>query len=245
MTTITEHGIVLGANDKPDIPIFDGEDATKVAPFKLALAVYLNSKGVSLPYSNDDPLWMATHQILYTVKATSRHIVDQAMLNANAWMRDMGMVVGDLSLTSKERQIYEKDLHANECLKQMAANTFKKHIAPGSIADLVITRGADMRDFRVMYFDWIEHYEGLRLHNVIAHAQRYVEGFGEVPKTGMHQLDHLTKIESEYLKLMQVEKKKEVRGCHPVYLIILVVRKGEAYFFVLLTNTKTKSSTEL
>ena len=66
-----------------------------------------------------------------------------------------------------------------------------------------------MRDFRVMYFDWIEQYEGLRLHNVLAHAQRYVEGFDGVPKTGMHQLDHLTKIESEYLKLMQVEKQKD------------------------------------
>ena len=209
MTSTIEHGIVLGANDKSDIPIFDGEDATKVALFKLALAAYLNSKGVSLPNSIDDPLWMATRQILYAGKAASRHIVDHAMLTANVWMRDMGMVVGDLSLTSKERQQYEKDLHVNECLKQMAANIFKKHIAPGSNADLVITRGADMMDFHVMYFDWLEQYEGLRLHNVLAHAQRYVEGFDGVQKTGMHQLDHLTKIESEYLKLMQVEKKKD------------------------------------
>ena len=106
MTSVTEHGIVLGANDKTDIPIFDGEDATKVAPFKLALAAYLNSKGVSFPNSIDDPLWMATRQILYAGKPTSRHIIDQAMLDADARIRDMGMVVGDLSLTTKERQFY-------------------------------------------------------------------------------------------------------------------------------------------
>ena len=153
MTSTIEHGIVLGANDKTDIPIFDGEDATKVAPFKLALSAFLNSKGVSLPNSIDDPLWMATRQILYAGKPASWRIVNPAMLTTNAWMRDMGMIAGNLSLTPKERQQYEKDLHANECLKQMDANTFKKHIAPGFNADLVITRGADMRDFRVMYFD--------------------------------------------------------------------------------------------
>ena len=81
MTTITEHGIVLGANDKSDIPIFDGEDATKVAPFKLALAAYLNSKGVSLPNSIDDPLWMATRQILYAS-------MDQSYLKARCRSSD-------------------------------------------------------------------------------------------------------------------------------------------------------------
>ena len=30
MTSTIEHGIALGANDKTDIQIFDGEDATKV-----------------------------------------------------------------------------------------------------------------------------------------------------------------------------------------------------------------------
>ena len=122
MTSSIEHGIALGANDKTDIPIFDGEDATKVAPFKLALAAYLNSKGVALPNSIDDPLWMSTRQILYAGKPASRRIVDQAMLTANPEMRALGMVVGDLSLTSKERQLYEKDMHAKECLKQMVVN---------------------------------------------------------------------------------------------------------------------------
>ena len=86
-----------------------------------------------------------------------KQISRQAMLTANPEMRDLGMVVEDLSLTSKERQLYEKDMHAKECLKQMTVNIFKKRIAPGSNADLVITREADMRDFRVMYFDWIRH----------------------------------------------------------------------------------------
>ena len=57
MTTITEHGIALGANlnDKSLIPIFDGEDPTRVSAFKLALTQHLNSKGINMPVSIDDP----------------------------------------------------------------------------------------------------------------------------------------------------------------------------------------------
>lgn len=79
MTSTIEHGIVLGANlnDKSLIPIFDGEDPTRVSAFKLALTQHLNSKGINMmPSSIDDPDWMTADHVLYAVKPENNALVD-------------------------------------------------------------------------------------------------------------------------------------------------------------------------
>ena len=129
------------------------------------------------------------------------------MLNANPWMVRAKMVVGDHALSAKERKEYITDMLKFECSRQFEVGVFKSHIKPGSAADRVISRGYDLGDFRIMYFDWLAYYEGLRLQNVLGHAQRYVARFFEAPKTESHLLDHLSKIESEYHKLLGIERK--------------------------------------
>ena len=133
MTSVTEYGIVLGANqsDLSQIPMFDGEDPTRVSAFKLALTQHLNSKGINLPASIDDPDWMTCDQVLYAAKPENKVLVDQAMLTANPWMVRAKMVVGDLALSTKERKEYNHDMHKFECLRGYAVGALKQRIKPG------------------------------------------------------------------------------------------------------------------
>ena len=114
-----------------------------------------------MPASIDDPDWMTANQVLYAVKPENKALVDQAMLTANPWMARAKIVIGDLALSTKERKEYNTDMLKFECSRQFAVGVFKSHTKPGSAADRVISRGYDLGDFRIMYFDWLTYYEGL------------------------------------------------------------------------------------
>ena len=207
MSASIEHGISMGS-DKSSIPSFDGTDPTLVAGFLMAMVGYLTSKRIPMPFSITDENWLRVEPLLYAEKPASRVLVDQALLDANPWMVQVGYKVDDLNLTSKERREYDSEKLKLGCLKQLAVSVFRQHIVPGSAAETCITRGYNLNDFRIMYFEFKDFYEGLLLHNVLSHAQRYVALFmGGTAKGAIILLDQLMKARSDFFKLLRVDQK--------------------------------------
>jgi hypothetical protein len=82
-------------------------------------------------------------------------------------MVESGYAIDDCLLNVKERRDYIKDLEKANIKKQLAVQILKQFIVPGSGAEAAISHGYNIVDFRVMWFDLLEFYEGLLLSNAI------------------------------------------------------------------------------
>ena len=207
-TSNTEYGI---GKSFPIVP-FDGSDPSKLPTLKKSISIYLLEKEINLPQSKDDQAWLASSQMRFAGKAHSRLKVTLQTLAtpANSWMVDMGYVVDDLQLTTKERREYEQYVQKKTSKKQLAVQILKQFITLGSGAEAAITNGYNLNDFRIMWFDLLDFYEGLLLHNAISRVNAcYLlslnSGKGYQATVLM---DKLSKAEADYNQLMQVDKKR-------------------------------------
>jgi hypothetical protein len=146
---------------------FDGSDPSKLPAFKLDITVYLHEKGIKLPSSKGDLHWLEINQLAYAERTASKLLVDAAILAdpVNQWMIDLGYVIGDCQLNAKERRLYLKDLETNNIKKQLAVQIFKQFIVAGSGSEAAISNGYNLMDFRIMWWDLLDFYEGLLLSN--------------------------------------------------------------------------------
>ena len=85
---------------------FDGFDPSKLSAFKQDISVYLFEKGISLPTSKVDPLWLEMKQIHYAEKTNSSGKVTAAILAGpqNLWMIESGYAIDDCLLNVKGRR---------------------------------------------------------------------------------------------------------------------------------------------
>ena len=123
---------------------FSGEEPSKFFKFITQLTTALSAKGIPLLEQGNS--WLETEQVKFSTKNTEL----TPIVFLTAIQKAKGYQVGDLSLTAKNRQAYEKDLEVNKLKKAHAIALLHQYIVPSSEAFNVIHEGSILNDFEKM-----------------------------------------------------------------------------------------------